>query len=86
MNVGPHGNPIPSTKPTAIFRVLSRGFHGREEYYDLTGVPWKEQNAFTEEIEAQGAVVQQIMLLDPMPVLVAKQIREQMEAETEAQK
>jgi hypothetical protein len=57
-----------------------------EQYFELTNVPWKDQQAIREELDAQGFYVQDIVFLDPMPIQVGLEIRKRYEAEQEQKK
>jgi hypothetical protein len=46
-----------------------------ESFYDLTDLPWPEQNKIREDLGKQGYLVQSIFLDDIMPVQVGLEIR-----------
>ena len=69
------------------FPKQSGWMHGPgEQYFDLTGLPWKDQQGIREELDEQGFYVQAIHLTDPMPIRVALEIRKRHEAEQESKK
>ena len=70
---------------TSIVRVLTE-WSGREEFFNIGHLTWKQQTEFKEELVSRGHLVQNIFLTDPIDVMVAKEVRERMEAEKEAQK
>lgn len=57
-----------------------------EQYFELTGLPWVEQEAIREELDAQGYYVQDIYFSDPMPIQVGLEIRNRIAAEQEQNK
>jgi len=57
-----------------------------EQYFELTGLPWADQQAIRKELDEQGFFVQDIHLADPMPIQVGMEIRKRYEAENEAKK
>ena len=57
-----------------------------EQYFDLTGLPWADQQAIREELDRQGFYVQDIFLSDPMPIQVGREIRKRLEKEQESKK
>jgi len=57
-----------------------------EQFYELTGLPWKEQQAIREELDNCGFFVQDIYFSDPMPLQVGLEIRKRIAAEQESNK
>ena len=57
-----------------------------EHYFELTGLPWADQQAIRKELDEQGFYVQDIHFSDPMPVQVGMEIRQRYQAEQEQQK
>lgn len=57
-----------------------------EQYYELTGLPWKDQQAIREELDNCGFFVQDIYFADPMPLQVGLEIRKRIAAEQEKNK
>lgn len=57
-----------------------------EQFFDLTKVPWNDQQAIREELDHLGFFVQDIHFSDPMPVQIGLEIRKRFEAEQEAGK
>ena len=70
-----------SNNHVSIIRAIPAWSGGLEQYYNATDLPWDKQNDFREELKRQGFISQDIMLSDPMPVLVAIEIRQRFEAE-----
>lgn len=54
-----------------------------EQFFDLTNIPWKDQQAIREELDFQGFYVQDIHFADPMPIQVGMEIRQRYQAEQE---
>jgi len=79
-----------STPVQAIIRAIPKGsgfINGPgEQYFDLTGLSWKEQQAIREELDAQGYYTQDIYLSDPMHIQIGVEIRNRIKAEQEQQK
>jgi hypothetical protein len=70
-----------------VFPKVNGYFNGPgEQYYELTGLPWAEQQAIRNELDMQGFYTQDIVLSDPMPVQVGMEIRKRYEAEQEQKK
>lgn len=57
-----------------------------EMFFELTDLPWKDQQAVREELDKQGFYVQDIFFADPMPIQVGLEIRKRYEAEQEQNK
>jgi hypothetical protein len=57
-----------------------------EQYFELTGLPWNDQQAIREELDMQGFFVQDIYFGDPMPLQVGIEIRKRLAAEQEKSK
>lgn len=56
-----------------------------EQFYDVSKLPWKQVRDFKEELGQQGFYVQDIMLNDPMPIMVGAEMRRRLEDELESQ-
>lgn len=57
-----------------------------EQYYELTGLPWKDQQDIRSELDNCGFFVQDIFFADPMPLQVGLEIRKRLTAEQESSK
>lgn len=57
-----------------------------EQYFELTGLPWADQQAIRKELDVQGYYVQDIFFSDPMPLQVGLEIRKRIAAEQENKK
>lgn len=81
------GTPIPTyirAIPKSAGWTLPNGLAGAgEQFFDLTNVPWKDQQAIREELDTQGFYVQDIHFSDPMPIQVGMEIRQRYQAEQE---
>jgi len=67
--------------------MIAPGVAGPGElFFELTNLPWNDQQAIREELDHQGFYVQDIHFQDPMPVQVGMEIRKRYQAESEAQK
>jgi hypothetical protein len=63
------------TPVQTIIRAFPK-FPGQpEQFYDVTKLPWKDRQDFGKELEQQGYYVQDIMLADPMPVMIGVELR-----------
>ena len=73
------------TPVKVVIRAIPRGsgfFNGPgEQYFDLTDVPWADQQAIRKELDEQGFYVQEIYFSDPMPLQIGVEIRKRIEAE-----
>ena len=67
-----------------ILRAIPQ-FNGIEQYYDVSKLPWKQARDFKEELGQQGFYVQDIILADPMPIMVGAEMRRRLEEEMEPQ-
>jgi hypothetical protein len=67
-----------------IIRAIPQ-FNGMEQYYDVSKLPWKQVRDFKEELGQQGFYVQDIMLNDPMPIMIGAEMRRRLEDEMESQ-
>jgi hypothetical protein len=54
-----------------------------EQYFELTGLPWADQQDIRKELGKLGFYVQDIYLSDPMPIQVGLEIRNRLAAEQE---
>lgn len=54
-----------------------------EQFYELTGLPWKDQQDIRAELDNQGYFVQDIYFADPMPLQVGLEIRNRIAKEQE---
>ena len=57
-----------------------------EQYFELTGLPWADQQAIRKELDEQGYYVQDIYLSDPMHIQIGVEIRNRIEAAQKEQK
>jgi hypothetical protein len=57
-----------------------------EQFYELTGLPWKDQQDIRAELDNCGFFVQDIYFADPMPLQVGLEIRNRIAAEQESKK
>lgn len=57
-----------------------------EQYYELTGLPWQDQQDIRTELDNLGYYVQDIFFSDPMPLQVGLEIRKRYQAEQESNK
>jgi hypothetical protein len=75
------------TIPKSAGWTLPNGLTGvGEQFFELTNIPWKDQQALREELDALGFYVQEIHFSDPMPIQVGMEIRKRYEAEEAAKK
>lgn len=78
------------TPVKVIIRAIPKGsgfFNGPgEQYLELTGLPWADQQAIRKELDDQGYYVQDIYLSDPMHIQIGVEIRSRIEAEQKEQK
>jgi len=77
------------TPVQVIIRAIPKGsgfFNGPgEQYFELTGLPWKDQQAIRAELDAQGFYTQDIYLSDPMHIQIGVELRNRIEAEKKEQ-
>jgi len=57
-----------------------------DQFYELTGLPWKDQQAIRAELDNCGFYVQDIYFADPMPLQVGLEIRNRIAKEQENSK
>jgi len=57
-----------------------------EMFFDLTNVPWKDQQDIRKELDNLGFYVQDIFFSDPMPIQVGLEIRNRIAKEQESSK
>lgn len=57
-----------------------------EQFYELTGLPWKDQQDIRKELDNLGFFVQDIYFADPMPLQVGLEIRNRIAKEQESSK
>ena len=81
------GTPV-TTHIRAIPKGVGWGIPGgptgpSEMYFELTGLPWKDQQDIRDELDNLGFYVQDIHFSDPMPLQVGLEIRNRIAAEQE---
>jgi len=65
----------------SIIRAIPQWAGAPEMFYNVSELPWKQVRDIREELGQQGFFVQDIHPIDPMPVLVAFEIRRKFEEE-----
>lgn len=73
-------------KGTGLTNVPGFGLAPGEQFYVLTGLPWKDQQDIRAELDNCGFFVQDIYFSDPMPLQVGLEIRNRIAAEQESKK
>jgi hypothetical protein len=68
-----------------IIRAIPQVNGPFEQYYDVSMLPWKQVRELKEELGQQGFYVQDILLNDPMPIMVGAEMRRRLEDEKESQ-
>lgn len=76
------GGTLPPPSHLQLLRAFPKWGGAIEQFYDVTKLPWNDVNEFRKELEQQGFYVQDIILADPMPIMVGVELRKRYEEES----